>query len=269
VVVSGSLLGRISYIVVCRIVFCNCNDVLTRVSLRLKTRYGVFSIFLRLCLTSFLIFFNRRVIKTMFATLAALVAVAVQLKAQPYLVLSDDKVAILCNWVVFAWVFSLQAFDALSSLPGGGLAWGTPLMLFTLWVGLYTFYLIAMDIRKDAAASDGAQAEVSRSLGGLLNQMNSLERSPMFAQQRAFLADLGDGREAGAAKRELKAFRLSVVELEAFLDTMASADGAVESVDGMAEKEPAECEAASAEKAGGAVEKPRREGGISSMQFWM
>ena len=74
----------------------------------LDHRYGVFILLVRLLETSVLVFFERRIIKTVFASFMALMALIVMREVEPWIKDSDDMAAYAGQWVVFFWLFSLQ-----------------------------------------------------------------------------------------------------------------------------------------------------------------
>jgi hypothetical protein len=83
-------------------VYCHC-------------RYGVFVIAVRLCETSFLIFFHKRSTRTLFATGIALISVVTQQETEPHINEPDGSVLYHAQWVVFLWLFALQANESLQA----------------------------------------------------------------------------------------------------------------------------------------------------------
>ena len=92
--------------------------------------YGVFSIYVRLLETAFLVFIPDPVMKTLFASCVSVISIIVQREVEPWLKDRTDIVANAGLWLVFAWLFALNSYDSLSSLPGA--VWGTPLVLVTI-----------------------------------------------------------------------------------------------------------------------------------------
>jgi hypothetical protein len=171
---------------------------------------GVFTIYLRLCQTSFLLFFDRRVLKTFFATLAALAGVAVQLQYRPFLVDSDGRAAIIGSWIVFAWLFALQAYDALSTMPDW--AWGVPLVLFTFAGVADSVVMVVVEIRKYAAPAN--DAGILRYVDKLRNQMASMNGSDMLVKPSKFLNNIDDDDYADMVDQGLETLRESVVKMQ-------------------------------------------------------
>ena len=73
--------------------------------------------------------------QTLFASFAAFVSLVVLREFQPWLKDSDDVVAHAAQCLVFCWLFALQAYDALRTIPrvkNPNLVWATPLTILTV-----------------------------------------------------------------------------------------------------------------------------------------
>jgi len=96
--------------------------------------------------TSFLVFFNLRQSKTTLATIFALVSLTIQRDRRPWLMEDDDDVANVAAWVLFAWLFALQAYDCLKHLHDA--VWGVPLVLSSLGLIVFAIRTAVKDIKK-------------------------------------------------------------------------------------------------------------------------
>ena len=119
--------------------------------------YGPFVIVVRLLETSALVFFGGGGIKALFASFVCMIAIVVQREYEPYVEDSDDKVAYLAQWVVFAWIFSLQIHNELDSLPPN--VWGGALVVLLLVLVGYSVRAGYSDLyekrRKVIVSNDG------------------------------------------------------------------------------------------------------------------
>lgn len=157
----------------------------------------MFLIYVRLLETAFLVFIERRIMKTLWATSVALIALIVMRECEPFIKVSDDQVAHFGQWTVFAWLFAFQAFDALSSQEGW--VWGTPLMLLTLGFVIFAIVKSLKDIRdvqeaRRRAAIAGGEDEAPARVAG----RRSTRRSGTFPREflpeepeRVVLGDFG------------------------------------------------------------------------------
>ena len=109
--------------------------------------FGIFIIVIRLLETSFLVFFHKRVTKTLFATGIAFIGVVVQREQSPYIFESDDSVSTFATLVVFIWLFALQAFDALqATLPSW--VWSSLLVLLVNGLIIFSIAKAFSDVRR-------------------------------------------------------------------------------------------------------------------------
>ena len=67
------------------------------------------------------------------------------------------QVAEFASWTVFVWLFALLAYDGLSGVPD--VAWGTPLVLLSICLVVYTAYMCYRDVPD---LEDNIEQEVER-----------------------------------------------------------------------------------------------------------
>jgi hypothetical protein len=119
--------------------------------------YGVFLISTRLLETSMLVFLPNRMCKATLATFVSILALAVLRQYKPWLRDSDDHVAHVAHWVLYIWLYSLQAYDALSQMPPHW--WGTPLVVAAVWLLVYTVYKCRLDLKELEAKAPSSSPE--------------------------------------------------------------------------------------------------------------
>ena len=154
--------------------------------------YGTFQIVTRLFETSFLVFMKRRIMKTLFATSAAFLSLVVLREYQPWVKDSDDMVAHASQCLVYCWLFALQAYDALMTIPHvprPELVWATPLTVLTI-----AFIGFALKKARDDLAQS-AELQRAKPVKRRSTRRGVLEESPRFVIGEYDPARLGTTRE--------------------------------------------------------------------------
>ena len=124
--------------------------------------YGVYLILIRLLQTSLLVLFPDRMTKAAVGTLVAVISLTIAQREKPWLRDSDDKVAEVASWVVFAWLFALLVYDSLVNLPP--VVFGLPLVLSAGFLVAFTIRACYKDYKSlekeiEQEIEDGTAAE--------------------------------------------------------------------------------------------------------------
>jgi len=124
--------------------------------------YGVCLILIRLLQTSLLVLFPDRMTKAAVGTLVAVISLTIAQREKPWLRDSDDKVAEVASWVVFAWLFALLVYDSLVNLPP--VVFGLPLVLSAGFLVAFTIRACYKDYKSlekeiEQEIEDGTAAE--------------------------------------------------------------------------------------------------------------
>ena len=100
---------------------------------------------IRLVQTSVMVLFKTQATQLNFACVVALVSVCLQREVEPFQHASDNRIALGCCWLLFCWVFALQA-DLSRVL--GKLFVGITLLLATIALAEYGVGCIIVEVRE-------------------------------------------------------------------------------------------------------------------------